>query len=80
MCPAQQTNFSDIALNCDTWFLLDCCLVVTESTFIIFTPPETTKTAEIYTDIGYMQVLVFDRGQNLSCATFPSFICCRCDP
>src|SRR4030042_4526609 len=80
MYPAQQTDFGCTKCKGETGFLLDRCFIIAESSFITGTSPKTTKTAEILTYVGHVQVLVSDIGDNISRPAFPHLICSRCNP
>jgi hypothetical protein len=56
---------------------LNCCLVIAVCPFITRTPAKAAEPAEVLTNIGHMQILIFYIGASITHMAFPHLICCR---
>jgi hypothetical protein len=77
MHPTQGTDLSYTPLYGKMDLCLNYCFVVAVCPFITSTPAKAAEPAEVLTDIGYMQVLIFYKGDSITHMAFPHLICCR---
>jgi hypothetical protein len=61
------------------YLCLDCYHIITIYPFITRTPTKAAEAAEVLTDIGHMQILIFHIGDNITCVALPYLICRRCN-
>jgi hypothetical protein len=77
MHPAQGTDLSYPPLNGKMYLCLNCRLIIAVCPFITRTPAKATEAAEILTDIGHMQILIFYVSDSIAHMAFPHLICSR---
>jgi hypothetical protein len=59
------------------YLCLNCRLIIAVSPFIIRTPAKAAEAAEVLTDIGHMQILIFYVSDSITYMAFPHLICSR---
>jgi hypothetical protein len=73
--PGEQADFGDVPPDCERHLLFDLLPVITICPFITRAFPEATKTAEIFTDIRDVDILVPHVRDGIAGFFLPHFIC-----
>jgi len=77
MHPTQWTDLSNTPCESETYLCLNCCLIIAVCPFITHTPAKAAEAAEVLTDIGHMQILIFHIGDNITHMALSHLICRR---
>jgi len=77
MHPTQGTDLSYPPLYSKMYLILNCSLIIAVFPFITCTPAKAAEVAEVLTDIGHVQILIFYIGDSITYMAFPHLICSR---